>query len=753
MSETSDQSRARARRSRTISWMAGAALMTTAVIGVGQSAHAAIEMTSVVSTVGTFESWYQDMRVGAGAIYLVSAIPNAADPFLPPPGHTINRLIPGSAPVRIAGVSGSGGGDGGPALDASFEVNDFVVTGDGTIYIADDLTHTVRKIGTDGKITKVAGSGSTSSSGDGGQATSAGMDPRRVAVDSTGNVFIADQSNFRKPTPATASIRKVTPAGVISTVVAFPDQLGPFVPKPWAEQIEIDAADNLWVARVYTSGSGIPVKQLLKITPNGTSTVTSTEDFIGMIATAADGTTYVSGGNFNATVFTLSKFDAAGHLVTLNTSPMDPALPLKDGPLATAWIGGLTRVSPTGDLFLLERISENLELPPTSRLRAITNASPLAAAQPVQPARILDTRPGPEQTGYTGDKPAAGATVSLQVAGRGGVPTSGAAAVTMNVTLTEANAAGYVTVWPSGIDRPLSSNLNAEGLGSTVANLVTVPLGADGKVNLFTQTGGHLIADVSGWIPAGVYVPKTPTRVLDTRPGPEQVGYTGEKPTAGQTVDLQIGGVAGVPANGVSAVVFNVTATDATAPGFVTVWPTGQALPTASSLNLGAVGATAPNQVTVPIGTGGKVSFFTQSGTHLLADLAGYYTVSSGFTPLTPARILDTRPGPGQIGYTGDKPGAGATVSVAVAGHGGVPSTGAGSVVLNVTATEATGPGFVTVWPGQTARPNSSVLNLTAVGDTRPNAVLVPLGTDGAVNLFTQSGTHLVVDVAGWFPG
>src|SRR6478736_3869216 len=366
MSETSDQSRARARRSRTISWMAGAALMTTAVIGVGQSARAAIEMTSVVSTVGTFESWYQDMRVGAGAIYLVGAIPNAADPFLPPPGHTINRLIPGSAPVRIAGVSGSGGGDGGPALDASFEVNDFVVTGDGTIYIADDLTHTVRKIGTDGKITKVAGSGSTSSSGDGGQATSAGMDPRRVAVDSTGNVFIADQSNFRKPTPATASIRKVTPAGVISTVVAFPDQLGPFVPKPWAEQIEIDAADNLWVAQVYTSGSGIPVKQLLKITPNGTSTVTSTEDFIGMIATAADGTTYVSGGNFNATVFTLSKFDAAGHLATLNTSPMDPALPLKDGPLATAWIGGLTRVSPTGDLFLLESISENLDLLPTS---------------------------------------------------------------------------------------------------------------------------------------------------------------------------------------------------------------------------------------------------------------------------------------------------------------------------------------------------------------------------------------------------
>ena len=87
-----------------------------------------------------------------------------------------------------------------------------------------------------------------------------------------------------------------------------------------------------------------------------------------------------------------------------------------------------------------------------------------------------------------------------------------------------------------------------------------------------------------------------------------------------------------------------------------------------------------------------------------------------------------------------------------VAGRGGVPLTGAGSVVLNVTATEASGPGFITVWPGSTDRPNSSVLNLTYVGQTRPNAVLVPIGADGTVNLFTQSGTHLVVDVAGWFP-
>ena len=57
---------------------------------------------------------------------------------------------------------------------------------------------------------------------------------------------------------------------------------------------------------------------------------------------------------------------------------------------------------------------------------------------------------------------------------------------------------------------------------------------------------------------------------------------------------------------------------------------------------LEGAGATAPNQVTVPLGAGGKVSFYTLSGTHLIADLAGYYTESTGFTPLTPAATISS---------------------------------------------------------------------------------------------------------------
>jgi hypothetical protein len=121
------------------------------------------------------------------------------------------------------------------------------------------------------------------------------------------------------------------------------------------------------------------------------------------------------------------------------------------------------------------------------------------------------------------------------------------------------------------------------------------------------------------------FVPLSPTRILDTRGG--------SKPAAGETVDLQVTGAGGVPVSGVGAVVMNVTATRASAPGFVTVWPTGQPLPTASNLNIEHVDQTVPNLVIVPVGTNGKVSIYTQSGTDLIADVAGWVPIQVGPDP------------------------------------------------------------------------------------------------------------------------
>jgi hypothetical protein len=358
--------------------------------------------------------------------------------------------------------------------------------------------------------------------------------------------------------------------------------------------------------------------------------------------------------------------------------------------------------------------------------------------RPVGPVRLLDTRPGNEQTGYVGDKPGAGATVSLVVAGRGGIPQDGVGAVVMNLTATQATAPGFVTVWPSGSQRPNASNLNLERDDQTLANLVVAPVGPDGRVAIFTQSGTHMIADVMGWFPTGGGLrPIVPQRILETRPGADQAGFVGAKPGANQTVTLEIAGRAGLPATGVEVAVINLTITQADQAGFVSVWPSGEQRPLLSNLNVQA-NATSQNLVLAPVGADGRVQIYTSGGGHLIADLVAWLPPDSGFErqELFRSRALDTRSGPG------GKVGAGATIRVAANRI----------AVLNVTATNATAPGFVTVWPSGTPRPPTSNLNLEFANQTIPNLVIAATGGAGYLDIFTWSETHLIVDVLGSFP-
>jgi GDSL-like Lipase/Acylhydrolase family len=242
------------------------------------------------------------------------------------------------------------------------------------------------------------------------------------------------------------------------------------------------------------------------------------------------------------------------------------------------------------------------------------------------------------------------------------------------------------------------------------------------------------------------YVSQAPVRVLDTRPDGPQVGYSGAKPAAEQTVELAVAGLYGVP-DDADAVALNVTATEANGNGFVTVWPCGTDRPLASNLNH-TTNQSIPNLVIVKIGVAGKVCLFTQTGTHLIADVQGWYPAGTAFKSQPPTRALDTRPDGPQVGYSGPKPAAAQTIELPIAGVNGVPDF-AGTVALNITATEANGNGFVTVWPCGTDRPLASNLNHTT-NQTIPNLVIVKIGAGGKVCLFTQTGTHLIADVQGW---
>ncbi|WP_236557554.1 hypothetical protein [Arthrobacter sp. 9AX] len=357
---------------------------------------------------------------------------------------------------------------------------------------------------------------------------------------------------------------------------------------------------------------------------------------------------------------------------------------------------------------------------------------------PVTPFRALDTR----------DSTAVGAdsSVSFQVAGVNGLPAE-VSAVVFNLTVAEAKSHGFVTAYASGTDKPDASNLNF-GAGQIVANAVTVPVGADGKVTLFNRSAGttHLLADVSGYYlqgtptAAGAFAAVAPTRFLDTR--------SSKAVSPDSTTTFQVAGANGLPAS-VSAVVLNLTVAEAQSFGFVSAYPTGMDRPNASTVNFSA-GQIIPNSATVPVGADGTVTLFNRSSgnTHLVVDVSGYYlpgtpTAAGTFQAVTPKRFLNTR----------DTTAAGkdSTVSFQVGGANGIP-VNAAAVVFNLTVAQANSFGYITAHATGTSRPAVSNLNFGA-GQIVPNSVTVPVGTDGRVSLFNRSteSTHLLADVSGYF--
>jgi hypothetical protein len=250
------------------------------------------------------------------------------------------------------------------------------------------------------------------------------------------------------------------------------------------------------------------------------------------------------------------------------------------------------------------------------------------------------------------------------------------------------------------------------------------------------------------------YHPLTPARITDTRTG-SGLPNAGKTLGPATTLDVQVTGAGGVPPTGATAVVLNVTATGPTASSYLTVWPTGASRPTASNLNFGP-GQTVPNLVEVGLGTNGKVSLFNAGGNvDVVVDVEGYVgpSVTTGtglYNPLTPTRITDTRTGSG-LPNAGKTLGPSTTLNVKVTGVGGVPGTGVGAVVLNVTATGPTQASYLTAWPTGATQPTASNVNFVA-GQTVPNRVMVPVGSNGQVSIFNAGGSvDVVVDVGGYF--
>ena len=287
------------------------------------------------------------------------------------------------------------------------------------------------------------------------------------------------------------------------------------------------------------------------------------------------------------------------------------------------------------------------------------------------------------------------------------------------------------------------------GLTSALAGITTTATATAAPAVGATATAAPAVAA------PGTYVAVTAARILDTRSG---VGARAAKVAAHGSISFAVTGVAGVPsASSVSAVVFNLTATDTTADGFISAYPAGAPAPATSTLNYAWEVSRAHSVVVAP-GTAGQVTLHNAgNGTvDLIGDIAGYYTAGTPnaggeFQPLTSARLLDTRIG---VGAPKAPMRHGVPLEVQLAGRDGVPSTGVSAVLLNVTVTRSTDSGYLNATsPGD---PFVGDVNFAA-GQTVSNLVVVPLSDSGTVTLLAfmngdlSATVQAVADVSGYF--
>jgi serine protease len=345
---------------------------------------------------------------------------------------------------------------------------------------------------------------------------------------------------------------------------------------------------------------------------------------------------------------------------------------------------------------------------------------------PMQPQRMADTRQIAE---VSSENP-----LILDVRGTFGLPTQGLEAVVLNVTATGATSNGFVTVWPCADTKPLASSVNYTA-GEDIPNTVIASPDQYGKICLDSSTPVNLLADLSGWFLSGDGLHTfTPQRVFDTR-------KTGFVLTPETPYSLQVTGSFGLPSSGVSSVVLNVTATGATASGYITVWPCNQPQPNTSSLNYLPF-QDIPNAVIATVDSNGQVCFASSSPTFLIADISGWFAQGTNLNVITPQRLFDTRPA--------KRVSTSPTYVLDLSTASPISLGAATAVVLNVTAAGATKAGFATVWPCDQPQPPTSNLNFDANEDI-PNLVITKVSATNTVCFSASAPVHLLADLFGWF--
>jgi sugar lactone lactonase YvrE len=655
------------------------------------------------------------------------------------PNHTSGNIAD-----CTPGTTATCPGDGGPATSAALhEPAGLALDSAGNLFIADDRQNVIRRVdaGT-GVITTVAGVGASATGGDGGPATRAGLSlPTAIAFDSANNLYVADTLNHRIR-KITASSGQITASSQINTIAgngtaSFGGDGGP---GPSAELntphgIAVDAAGNVYIADLFNHA----------IREVNTS---------GIISTVA-GQGGVAGYTGDGGVATAARLqdpygvavDAGGSLYITDSNNSAIRKVTGDVSHIISTIAGNGTAAYTGD-----------------------GGSALNASLNVPTAITIDTQNNLYfvDNGYTVMRRilATAAPLTLPLTA---VSLTNSAAFPLTVSNTSNQSVTATFTFPNNFTAGAGGTCPAGGITLAAGASCTLPVnfsptnGGSTSGNLAITSGSGTTTNVFLSESNGLYfVPVTPCRVIDTRASDPTFG--GGPFTGGTHRDYAIrnstslGCAAGfIPsAADVQAYSLNVTVVPRGSLSYLTVYPSGINPPTVSNLNSND-GRTKANAAIVPANTGDAnrgISIYASNATDVIVDINGYYVPeanpgSLAYYPLAPCRAVDTRSGSGLLGQGAFVQG-GNQRDYSLTNVCSLPST-AQAYALNYTAIPRNGKiAFLTTWPTGSSRPVASTLN-APTGAVTANAAIVPAGTNGSISAFSTDDADLIIDVAGYY--